>query len=579
MNVYRMNSIEIQNICYKLDGKFNNKLNKYHEVLNNYNYLRQKMQLDIIKPKWQEGGYPNIINLLNNNAYNGYINKWYNTYNKLIEDTAILENKFKEDHINFSKEIGDLIDIYEKEPVKVTVATAPVLKPILPSPITFTPVQIPIKMELTLKTTPIKTPIETSIKTSIETPIKTLIATPTETPIKTPIETSIGTSIKAPISTTFLPVTSSKSTSLPPTLPMTTTTSQKFIPTLKLSKQSLHTQQIPQFEQIFDIPLGLPNLGVTCFYNSVAQLFYKMRDVTEYLIEHKNELNYDAQYTDFIDILNMLKTSKTHIELQQIREKVTNTCQLISGEEGLREEDAAELLHRLIDILIADVPPINTMYFTEKKYIHTTNMESVTDNIETIPSEQDNIDIIKQLFNNPNIEWRYEDTRNSLMRLSVNDNENRSISDIINGYRCTDITKNTFYHCFEIKNKRVHLNKYTYIYNKYLILHLQIFKRNQETQMFDKIRINIDLFSNNGRIVVRDHNNQNQTYDLIGIIAHRGQTILGGHYIAYIKYNPIWYMYDDNVRIDNIRNIMQHMETYTSDMGPFTPYVLLYEKL
>ena len=99
--------------------------------------------------------------------------------------------------------------------------------------------------------------------------------------------------------------------------------------------------------------------------------------------------------------------------------------------------------------------------------------------------------------------------------------------------------------------------------------------------MFDKIRINIDLFSNNGQIVVKDYNNINYTYDLIGIIAHRGQTMLGGHYIAYIKYNSIWYMYDDNVRIDNIRNIniMQHMETYTSDMGPFTPYVLLYEKL
>ena len=43
----------MEHICQKLDDKFKMQLNEYHDVLNKYNNLRQQINLEPIKSKWQ----------------------------------------------------------------------------------------------------------------------------------------------------------------------------------------------------------------------------------------------------------------------------------------------------------------------------------------------------------------------------------------------------------------------------------------------------------------------------------------------------------------------------------------------
>ena len=42
-------------------------------------------------------------------------------------------------------------------------------------------------------------------------------------------------------------------------------------------------------------------------------------------------------------------------------------------------------------------------------------------------------------------------------------------------------------------------------------------------------------------------NINNITYSIFGMISHIGTSTRNGHYIAYVKYNDIWFKCDDNV--------------------------------
>ena len=41
-------------------------------------------------------------------------------------------------------------------------------------------------------------------------------------------------------------------------------------------------------------------------------------------------------------------------------------------------------------------------------------------------------------------------------------------------------------------------------------------------------------------------NQDNEEYELLGIICHSGNNLNSGHYVAYVKRNKVWYCSDKN---------------------------------
>jgi ubiquitin C-terminal hydrolase len=149
---------DMQNICYKLNKKFDEKMNKYNDVLTKYNNARKQINLEPIKPKWQTGGgHINFLNVLNDKMYEHKIYKWQKKYNSLITDTNQLENKFLQNHVDFNEEIKNFNNYHDILHIKPSVREEPVREPIREELITWPSIKIK-----PFKSAPIKKPLDGS---------------------------------------------------------------------------------------------------------------------------------------------------------------------------------------------------------------------------------------------------------------------------------------------------------------------------------------------------------------------------------------------------------------------------------
>ena len=61
---------------------------------------------------------------------------------------------------------------------------------------------------------------------------------------------------------------------------------------------------------------------------------------------------------------------------------------------------------------------------------------------------------------------------------------------------------------------------------------------------------------------IRNWNGHPLTYRLRGLIVHEGSSIAGGHYVAYISMNGIWYKADDSEITRVTRQIVSSLKVY-----------------
>ena len=94
--------------------------------------------------------------------------------------------------------------------------------------------------------------------------------------------------------------------------------------------------------------------------------------------------------------------------------------------------------------------------------------------------------------------------------------------------------------------------------SNYLIIHLKTYDNTQRKP-------------DNLHIIVDGHLQVNQeSFDLLGIIYHQGQTMNCGHYFAELCYNNSWYQANDSK--------VKPISRPTAPNPSITPYILLYKK-
>jgi hypothetical protein len=127
-----------------------------------------------------------------------------------------------------------------------------------------------------------------------------------------------------------------------------------------------------------------------------------------------------------------------------------------------------------------------------------------------------------------------------MLKLNIANQNKTYIVDIINDLIKPDFQERINKQKYRIYKGVIEFDNYVYNFNKYLICQLAIFdeKRN-------KIKTDIKLAQSDGFITLAN-GDINKQYELVGIVAHSGVSIGGGHYLAYIKHTSGWYYYDDN---------------------------------
>jgi len=409
-----------------------------------------------------------------------------------------------------------------------------------------------------------------------------------------------------------------------------------------INMKNVFTQKI-----VNKIPPGLTNVGQTCFHNATIQLFYRMTDVSNFIIDMKEIYN-DKYINSFIELIELMKLSnKPYLDNNQLNNLViTNICPILGNiYKPNSQQDAHELLQKILEFIDnkktdSKLDPRNSYQIkdtqslcdTDKELFDTSiicddynkalnkilkNFKELVNNymknnitIEQIKNymfffDMNNeidrllnsynknyneiINKIKIYINKKKIEFNEEnltsihkkckfDEKNVQITnnyaINIRENETSTMSELLKKIIHFD-PKTTFKNCYNILLKK-NGNPFNYLFfeehklefNKYIILQLKIFKQKQTGSRI-KIQHNIKLADDNDNIYVN-----NIIYKLIGFIAHSG-SFNSGHYISYIKYDNIWYSFnDEHVNKINLNN--KKIWEYNIN---FTPYVILYEKI
>ncbi len=345
----------------------------------------------------------------------------------------------------------------------------------------------------------------------------------------------------------------------------------------------------PQIINNTKIPPGIINYGNTCFHNSAIQLLYRIEELRDFIINQNiiNQYN-NVEIKKIIELFAIMKShSKDSISFDYINENeliLNHTCYILPeiqkyykkyNNRNYRQQDVEEFINIILVKLNLDcaIPmndwnfiynkdklcndKINRFNFNKKdprtflnitliENIYSTNKQTymiVNDNNDILIDHDTNIDYlsdneIKILHSEKELCGTNLERKNILI-LDINDNDTRDINNIIK-FNFNSIEIN-------LKNissyeGKLRFTEYNILCNKYIMMQLKCFEyiHGESTKKYHTI----PLASDNGNIKIAQHTKE---FELVGFIVHIGTTPNSGHYVVYVKYDDIWYLYNDTI--------------------------------
>ncbi|EAY06935.1 Clan CA, family C19, ubiquitin hydrolase-like cysteine peptidase [Trichomonas vaginalis G3] len=274
--------------------------------------------------------------------------------------------------------------------------------------------------------------------------------------------------------------------------------------------------------------VGLKNLGMTCYMNSVMQQLFALSSFVKTVFDTENSLESLKQlfsdmseeklpYADMSDFVNEWKWGTQKVN-----------C--------FEQQDALEFLSMFLDSM-----PKNSSQFFIGEY-------------ENVLTDDKGEIISKNIENFDSIEVEIKNTIEDSM------------------------TSSSVFPDYKIDDKTVTVTKTTKVkkFPEVLVIQLKRFDYNLRT--FEKIKVNTQ-FKYPNSLNLKNIEGEVTNYNLTGIVAHAGNAV-GGHYISFIKYQENkWKIFDDtDTRIARTQDMYNLYGTSSADQYTPNAYILFYTK-
>ena len=349
----------------------------------------------------------------------------------------------------------------------------------------------------------------------------------------------------------------------------------------EISKDEFNPNAIDKKNIIKDIermPIGLYNLGLTCYMNSLLQCFFHINKFRDYLIENRNIYNNEQIITKQLsEVMYGLKyCEKNYFEPVGFKKSIGEKNKLFKG---IKAADVKDLFFNIIDSLTNELNVINSNDESSSGEINFSKKEEAYK-----PSEKEfnDANYINKLFigvyeteylcpvvRNKKNEYIYSFQIESFMLFELEKikkfyNKNDLSLDLCFKYY-TKTEQNSSFYCNLCK--MTHINESNIkIYKPPEVLVI-ILDRGKGKKFRGKVKYGKKLVIKN--YIDSDSNFKNGLYKLIGISKHSGESSESGHYTAYcLNNNEKYYYFSDSY----VREVKDENELFEGDA-----YLLFYQ--
>ncbi|CAF1289724.1 unnamed protein product [Adineta steineri] len=362
--------------------------------------------------------------------------------------------------------------------------------------------------------------------------------------------------------------------------------------------------------------LGLVNFGNTCYCNSVLQALYFCKPFREHVLNYRltQKNKKENLLTCLADLFHMIITGKRRTGALQPKKFINKLRKENSTFDNDMQQDAHEFLNHLLntcgDILIAEKKEEKDKI--DNKRNKTNNIILNNNSLQNNSNGQHNRIAAAMNFNVNNDlttiigslteeTWIHElfqgilvsttkclncETVNSkdenFLDLSIDVEENTSITTCLRVFSNIEtLAGESKYYCDTCSSKqeatkRMRIKKLPRI----LALHLKRFKYFEVFKQYKKLSYRV-VFPFELRLLntSEDCTNNDRIYDLVSLVVHCGIGPNRGHYIAVVKRDGSWLVFDDET-VDKLDpSNFEEFYGVSHDLGrqSETSYILFYE--
>lgn len=302
-------------------------------------------------------------------------------------------------------------------------------------------------------------------------------------------------------------------------------------------------------------PIGMQNLGNTCYMNAVLQCLYQIQPLTDFMLSTDAYYKPDSVAAEYADLIKYIQnTTEKTVAAKKFCIPVFKD--IFFGAK-YQQEDAGSFLTNLLSHL-EDYDIIKS-----KKYKKNPVKELIFGKvISTIMPEGCPVSSLEEIFGSIILEVKSTLTESLYSYIKP--------KKIIDGYIYKGKSVEAYLEVKISKTKQyliLQLNRYSHN----LIGGVVITTKNTDPVKFPLKDLDLKNYMLDPKSVI------DTKYDLISFVQHRG-SLTSGHYTSYVKHGDKWFYCNDSCITPVSNEKMEEIAQNGNDGTGFTPYLLFYKR-